>query len=68
MPRSSQPVKEKPMQTANDAAIENSASNKWLSQLAFMFYFAFLKLLVHIIFSSGYGYFRDELNLLFRLW
>ena len=49
------------MQIANDTAPEKTASRNWLSPLAFIFYFASLKLLIHMIFSGGYGYFRDEL-------
>jgi len=52
------------MRIANDHALENTAPNTWLSPLAFIFYFASLKLIVHMIFSSGYGYFRDELYFL----
>lgn len=36
-------------------------SNKWLSPLAIGLYFAAFKLLLHCIFNSNYGYFRDEL-------
>ena len=49
------------MRTANDLVVENETANHWLSPLAFIFYVASLKLLIHLIFSSGYGYFRDEL-------
>lgn len=45
----------------NDPAAENALSNKWLSPLAFICYIAALKLLIQLIFSGGYGYFRDEL-------
>jgi 4-amino-4-deoxy-L-arabinose transferase-like glycosyltransferase len=49
------------MQIANDTALENKITNHWLSPLAFVFYFALLKLLILMIFGGGYGYFRDEL-------
>jgi 4-amino-4-deoxy-L-arabinose transferase-like glycosyltransferase len=49
------------MRTANDPDFEKTVPNNWLSPLAFIFYFASLKLLIHMIFSGGYGYFRDEL-------
>ena len=52
------------MGNANDPAIENTIPNRWLSPLAFIFYFASLKLLILMIFSGGYGYFRDELYFL----
>lgn len=40
----------------------NSAeSNKWLTPLAIGAYFAVFKLLLHFVFNSNYGYFRDEL-------
>jgi len=35
--------------------------NVWLSPLAIGAYFAALKLLLHFVFNSDYGYFRDEL-------
>jgi hypothetical protein len=35
--------------------------NAWLSPLAIGAYFAVFKLLMHFIFNSNYGYFRDEL-------
>ncbi|MEO8072497.1 MAG: glycosyltransferase family 39 protein [Acidobacteriota bacterium] len=38
-----------------------TTSNKWLSPLAIGVYFAVFKLLLHFIFNSNYGYFRDEL-------
>lgn len=40
------------------------SSNKWLSPLAIGAYLAVVKLLVHFIFDSNYGYFRDELYFL----
>jgi Dolichyl-phosphate-mannose-protein mannosyltransferase len=40
------------------------SSNKWLSPLAIGAYLAALKLLIHFIFNSNYGYFRDELYFL----
>lgn len=49
------------MRIANDPALGKTVPNKWLSPLAFIFYLALLKLLIHMVFSSGYGYFRDEL-------
>lgn len=41
--------------------ISSAESNKWLSPLAIGAYFAVFKLLLHFIFNSNYGYFRDEL-------
>lgn len=35
--------------------------NRWTSPLAVGAYFAVFKLLLHFIFNSNYGYFRDEL-------
>jgi 4-amino-4-deoxy-L-arabinose transferase-like glycosyltransferase len=52
------------MPIVNDVALKSTTPNKWLSPLAFIFYFASLKLLIHMIFSGGYGYFRDELYFL----
>lgn len=42
----------------------NFSENKWTSPLAIGAYFAVLKLLIHFIFNSNYGYFRDELYFL----
>ena len=36
-------------------------TNSWLSPLAVGAYFAVLTLLLHFVFNSNYGYFRDEL-------
>src|SRR4028119_1340705 len=36
-------------------------NNHWLSPIAIGAYFAVFKLLLHFIFNSNYGYFRDEL-------
>src|SRR5947209_6501118 len=36
-------------------------SNRWLSVIAIGAYFAIFKLVLHFIFNSNYGYFRDEL-------
>ncbi len=36
-------------------------NNKWLSPLAIGAYFAVFKLLLHFVFNSNYGFFRDEL-------
>ncbi len=36
-------------------------SNLWLSPLAIGAYFAAIKLFLHFVFNSNYGYFRDEL-------
>ncbi len=36
-------------------------TNFWLSVMAIGVYFAIFKLLLHFIFNSNYGYFRDEL-------
>src|SRR5262245_11079376 len=33
----------------------------WLSPIAIGAYFAIFKLLLHFVFNSNYGYFRDEL-------
>lgn len=41
-----------------------SPSSKWTSPLALGAYFAAVKLLIHFIFNSNYGYFRDELYFL----
>lgn len=42
----------------------SSLSNKWLNPLAIGAYLAIFKLLLHFIFNSNYGYFRDELYFL----
>jgi hypothetical protein len=39
-------------------------TNKWLTPLAIGAYFAVFKLLLHFVFNSNYGYFRDELYFL----
>jgi len=44
-----------------DTAIKSSFENRWTSPLALICYFAALKILIHFVFNSGYGYFRDEL-------
>ena len=38
-----------------------SKNNRWFSPLAIGAYFALVKLLLHFVFNSNYGYFRDEL-------
>ena len=45
----------------NAAKSESDYSNPWLTPLAIGAYFAVSKLLLHFIFNSSYGYFRDEL-------
>ncbi|MDQ4123640.1 MAG: glycosyltransferase family 39 protein [Acidobacteriota bacterium] len=45
----------------NNSEINSLPSNPWLSALAIGAYFALFKLLLHFIFNSNYGYFRDEL-------
>ncbi|HEX8263990.1 MAG TPA: glycosyltransferase family 39 protein [Pyrinomonadaceae bacterium] len=40
---------------------KNNRLDIWFSPLAIGAYFAVLKLLLHFIFNSNYGYFRDEL-------
>lgn len=39
-------------------------NNRWLSPLAIGAYFAVFTLLLHFVFNSNYGYFRDELYFL----
>ncbi|MGI8787154.1 MAG: glycosyltransferase family 39 protein, partial [Pyrinomonadaceae bacterium] len=41
--------------------MNESKNNAWLSPLAIGAYFAVFTLLLHFIFNSNYGYFRDEL-------
>ena len=41
-----------------------SVKNVWLAPLAIGAYFAVFKLLLHFVFNSNYGYFRDELYFL----
>lgn len=45
----------------NEETNSSGASNYWLTPLAIGLYFAAAKLLLHFIFNSDYGYFRDEL-------
>lgn len=40
---------------------ESEHINPWLAPLAVGAYFAVLKLVLHFVFNSNYGYFRDEL-------
>jgi hypothetical protein len=44
-----------------EGEIPGHTCEKFLSPLALVIYFALLKLLIHLIFINGYGYFRDEL-------
>ena len=41
--------------------MNESKNNIWISPLAIGAYFAIFKLLLHFVFNSNYGYFRDEL-------
>src|SRR5687768_15345488 len=43
---------------------KRTAADFWLNPLAIGIYFAVFKLIVHFIFNSNYGYFRDELYFL----
>lgn len=51
------------MQSSVDVR-EHAERNQWLSPLAVVCYLASLKFLIQLIFSNGYGYFRDELYFL----
>ena len=45
----------------SESKTTHSNRNFWHSPLAIGLYFAFFKLILHFIFNSDYGYFRDEL-------
>ncbi|MEP6902357.1 MAG: glycosyltransferase family 39 protein [Actinomycetota bacterium] len=45
----------------NELKTNQRAQNFWLAPLAIGVFFAAFKLLLHFIFNSNYGYFRDEL-------
>jgi Dolichyl-phosphate-mannose-protein mannosyltransferase len=48
----------------NPEKFNSSLSNYWFSPLAIGAYLAIFKLLLHFVFNSNYGYFRDELYFL----
>jgi hypothetical protein len=48
----------------NTPEFDSAPANRWLGVIAIGAYFAVFKLLLHFVFNSDYGYFRDELYFL----